>query len=137
MKPKLSIVESIFSGLSHSQARISLVAEFERRKGVHCQIIEHIQHRFVPDLNVCINGKDWWIECKVKNDELSDGQKLWLTGRLLADGNCAVISWRKDYIMLLDLTQKGDSPYFHQEFGHVSKIVDYLSIRSGLKNVSN
>lgn len=129
MKPKLSIVESIFSGLTHGQARKSLVDEFEKHKGVHCQIIEHIHHRFVPDINVCINGQDWWIECKVKHDQLSEGQKLWLTGRLIAGGNCAVVSWRKDFIMLLDLTQKGNSPYFRQEFNSVSCVVQYLLSR--------
>lgn len=128
--PKLSIVDSIFKGVTHGQARKKLVLEFQKRKRVHCQIIEHLSHAGVPDLDICINGVVWNLEIKVRTDILSDVQRLWLTSRLFAGGKCAVVHWKKGCITIIDLTQDTNDCQFRQDLPSIDCVVNYFMDRS-------
>ena len=52
----------------------------------------------IPDMNVCVDGVEYWIECKVGKllkggwvkVDLSLAQALWLEDRVKAGGRCRV-----------------------------------------------
>jgi len=108
-----SRIESFFSGITHSKACEKLTKEFQKYKNVHVQRIETIYHPGVPDLNVCIQGVEWWIEVKVKGDTLSDVQKLWITLRMKCGGKAAFIKFTKSgEIAVMDLTKEQGVTHF-------------------------
>lgn len=59
----------------------------------HAQRIEVTTGRGVPDLNLCGNGREWWLELKAdhKLPLLRPEQFAWLTRRHNAGGLCGVI----------------------------------------------
>lgn len=99
----LSIVDSVFSGLSHGQARRKLVVELQKHAGVHVQIIEHLHHAGVPDLNVCVRGQEAWIELKVREDRVSSAQLLWASLRIQAGGRCFIVRFIDKKATLYDM----------------------------------
>jgi len=120
-------IESIFSGISHSKACRRLTDEFQKYKHVHVQRIETIYHPGVPDLNVCIQGVEWWIEVKVKRDTLSDIQRLWITLRVKCGGRVAFVKFTKSgEIAVMDLTRELDLTKFPIILGNVKEVVEYF-----------
>lgn len=52
----------------------------------------------IPDINYCIKGREFWIECKVKHkdqsrNQLKPNQKAWHKRRTLAGGNVFVLRY--------------------------------------------
>lgn len=45
----------------------------------------------IPDMSVCINGKEFWIECKFEDFEISPMQQSWLVRRALAGSKLFLI----------------------------------------------
>lgn len=132
----ITIVNSIFKGINHGDARTKLIKEFHKYKFIHAQIIEHVHHAFVPDINVCINSVEWFIECKVRNDRLSIGQRLWMTCRIQAGGKCAMVNWQNDVIKVYDYTTKNNS-IKHLNFLNITEIVSFFIKRSDELKVIN
>lgn len=48
----------------------------------------------VPDVNLCVNGKEVWIELKYLEDEPTDIQALWHEKRRNAGGRVVVLTFR-------------------------------------------
>ena len=85
--------------LTHSRARQVLVKEFTKQINTHVQIVEHYLHPGIPDLNVCVNGTEYWLEVKIDKDKLRTEQQLWMEMRRRCGGNVGVIRFINDKIV--------------------------------------
>lgn len=59
----------------------------------HAQRVEAVTGRGIPDLNLCLNGREWWLELKADHrlPKLRPEQFAWLHRRHRAGGRCGVI----------------------------------------------
>jgi len=73
-----------------------------RKNKAHVQNIEDAYSIGVPDTNLCINGRESWVECKFLKDwpkrattpvrpSFRPGQVPWLVNRSQAGGSCYVL----------------------------------------------
>lgn len=57
----------------------------------HVQRFEDRYQPGLPDLNVCYQGVETWVEVKVDKFKLRPGQALWMKKRQAAGGRCKVV----------------------------------------------
>lgn len=84
----------------------------------HIQRIEsNLTSQGIPDINLCIEGHEVWIECKI-DDDLSPMQISWRKQRLEAGGKVFYLNKRKDDYALY-------TPYYWWDVG-LQPIVDKI-----------
>lgn len=85
-----SIADQVIKVMTHSRLRTK-VSKWFMERGAHVQNIE-TNEGGVPDMNVCLQGKEHWIEIKVGKDKLSALQETWIEDRIKTGGSCWVVS---------------------------------------------
>lgn len=67
---------------------------FKLPKGWHAQTIETTTGRGVPDLNVCHEGREYWIELKADGaiPKIRPEQWAWMTRRMNCLGRCLILN---------------------------------------------
>lgn len=73
-----------------------------REAGADAVRIENATQSGMPDINVCLNGSEVWIESKVQSREDEDPilrkeQYAWMMRRVRANGRCYVVHLSMDH----------------------------------------
>ena len=79
-------------------------------KNTHFQPIESSTAPGIPDINICLNGKEIWLELKIVlgkkklsfQKDLSPYQWNWILSRLKAEGEVWVVGQHNEDVLLYD-----------------------------------
>jgi hypothetical protein len=69
-------------------------------EGVHIQRFEDRFHPGIPDMNVCFDGQEIWIECKVYPNKLSPAQRIWHGKRIKSGGTCCTMTLKGTHVVI-------------------------------------
>lgn len=90
----------------------------------HIVRIESVSSPGVPDINVCFDEHEFWIEAKVAPNQLRNYQIGWKKKRELAGGVVYVITWiTEDLIMIFD------NSYKDMKFKSLGEALEYIIVK--------
>lgn len=86
----------------------------------------------VPDINICIEGREFWIECKVGSEGVNSLQVSWHIQRTLCGGLVFIIRYRDNIYFLSKLDYNSESMILQGkdlEYVITNLVTKYLNIR--------
>lgn len=119
MTPMITIREKIISQLNNAMVEKTFkrfLTTYIRKLG-DVQLIENLYDRGVPDVNICVQGVEIWIETKyAKHNKIdfSPEQRAWHIRRKINGGQAFVICYHenKNEISFNEFILQGDCPMY-------------------------